>query len=127
MLLDIWKQKSASSRLHIVHIADSESLPMVVEGKRAGMNLTVETCPQYLYFTEDDVPDRSTVHKCKVRFAHVLKIAAGPLLTPTHTGIADIVRRAPPPIHPPSSDSPLYAPRKIERRSGRGSSTETST
>ena len=65
MLLDIWATERPASRLHIVHIADSESLPLVADAKRAGMNLTVETCPQYLYFSEDEVPDGSTAHKCK--------------------------------------------------------------
>ena len=72
LLLDVWKQGGARSRLHIAHLADSESLPMIMEAKRAGMNVTVETCPQYLYFSDDDIPKRSTVHKCKVRVAHAL-------------------------------------------------------
>ena len=72
LLLDVWKKGGARSRLHIAHLADSESLPMIMEAKRAGMNVTVETCPQYLYFSDDDIPKRSTVHKCKVRVAHSL-------------------------------------------------------
>ena len=67
LLLDVWKEKAASSRLHIAHLADAESLPMIIDAKRSGMNVTVETCPQYLYFTEDEIPDRSTLHKCAVR------------------------------------------------------------
>ena len=65
LLLDTWKAQKAKSRLHIVHLADSESLPMLVRAKAAGMNLTVETGPQYLYFAEHEVPRGKTAYKCK--------------------------------------------------------------
>ena len=65
MLLDIWKQKQVSSRLHIVHVADAESLPMISQAKQSGMNVTSETTPHNLYFIDTDVPDGSTAHKCK--------------------------------------------------------------
>ena len=66
LLLDVWEDKGATNRLHIAHLADSESLPLIMDAKRRGLNVTVETCPQYLYFTEDEIPDRSTLHKCAV-------------------------------------------------------------
>ena len=65
MLLDVWQKTAATSRLHIVHLADSGSLDMLNEAKSTGrMNLTVETAPHYLYFSEEDIPMGSTLHKC---------------------------------------------------------------
>ena len=61
-LLEAWG--SASSRLHIVHLSDAISLGAIGEARRAGANVTVETAPHYLYFSEDDIPMGSTLHKC---------------------------------------------------------------
>ncbi len=49
---------------HIVHLADAGCLPMLREARQAGLPLTVETCPHYLTFTAEEIPDGATQYKC---------------------------------------------------------------
>lgn len=50
--------------LHIVHLATAEALPDIRRAKEEGLPLTVETCPHYLHFAAENIPDGSTLHKC---------------------------------------------------------------
>ena len=50
--------------VHIVHLASADALPMIAEARAAGLPLTVETCPHYLYFAAEEIPDRDTRYKC---------------------------------------------------------------
>jgi allantoinase len=52
------------SRVHIVHLAAADALPMIFEAKNAGLPLTVETCPHYLAFAAEEVPDGDPRFKC---------------------------------------------------------------
>ncbi|MDQ3403519.1 MAG: allantoinase AllB [Actinomycetota bacterium] len=47
------------ARAHIVHLSTSDALPSL-----AGSGVTVETCPHYLTFAADEVPDGATEFKC---------------------------------------------------------------
>ena len=47
-------------RLHIVHLSDADMLPELVDAKAAGLPLSVETCPHYLTFAAEDVPEGDT-------------------------------------------------------------------
>jgi allantoinase len=51
-------------RVHIVHLSSSDALPMIVQARAEGLPLTVETCPHYLAFAAEDVPDGDTRYKC---------------------------------------------------------------
>jgi len=51
-------------RVHIVHLSSASSLPMIRMAKAEGLPLTVETCPHYLFFAAEDIPDGSPVFKC---------------------------------------------------------------
>ena len=53
-----------NSPIHIVHLATAAALPMIAAAKAEGLPLTVETCPHYLYFCEDDIEDGQTQFKC---------------------------------------------------------------
>jgi allantoinase len=50
--------------IHIVHLASAETLPMLVEARRRGLPITVETCVQYLWFAAAEIPDGATEYKC---------------------------------------------------------------
>lgn len=50
--------------IHIVHLATAAALPMIQRAKAEGLPLTVETCPHYLYFCDDDIGDGQTQFKC---------------------------------------------------------------
>lgn len=51
-------------RTHVVHLATCAALPTIREAKRAGVSLTVETCPHYLYFHAGQIADGATQFKC---------------------------------------------------------------
>ena len=51
-------------RVHIVHLSSSGALEMIRDAKRAGVRLTVETCPHYLTFAAEEIPDRAVEFKC---------------------------------------------------------------
>src|SRR5262249_19599519 len=36
-------------RVHIVHLSAADALPLLVEARAAGLPITVETCPHYLF------------------------------------------------------------------------------
>ncbi|GAY13372.1 allantoinase AllB [Mycobacterium sp. shizuoka-1] len=47
-------------RAHIVHVSSAAVLPMIADAKRAGLPVTAETCPHYLTFAAEDIPDGAT-------------------------------------------------------------------
>ena len=52
------------ARVHIVHHSSADALPLLAEAKQAGINITAETCPHYLTFAAEEVPDGATEFKC---------------------------------------------------------------
>ncbi|WP_050058385.1 allantoinase AllB [Silvibacterium bohemicum] len=50
--------------LHIVHLASALALDTLREARAEGLPVTIETCPHYLHFAAEDIPDGSTLHKC---------------------------------------------------------------
>lgn len=51
-------------RLHIVHLATAEAIPDLRRARTNGIRVTVETCPHYLHFAAEAIPNGSTLHKC---------------------------------------------------------------
>ncbi len=49
---------------HIVHVASAEALKYIADGKEKGLSLTAETCPHYIYFHAEAIPDSNTLYKC---------------------------------------------------------------
>ncbi|HEX5889186.1 MAG TPA: allantoinase AllB [Pyrinomonadaceae bacterium] len=52
------------TRVHIVHLSSSGALPMLREAQAAGVKITAETCPHYLHFASETIPERATEFKC---------------------------------------------------------------
>lgn len=50
--------------VHIVHLASADTLPLLEKAGAAGLLLTVETCPHYLYFAAEEIPDGDPRFKC---------------------------------------------------------------
>ena len=50
--------------VHIVHLSSADALPMIARARGAGVVLTVETCPHYLYFAAEEIPDGDPRFKC---------------------------------------------------------------
>lgn len=51
-------------RTHIVHLSSADAVPMLQDARQEQLPLTVETCPHYLYFTAEEVPEGDTRYKC---------------------------------------------------------------
>ncbi|CAL5070835.1 unnamed protein product [Urochloa decumbens] len=57
--------RSEGAHIHIVHLSDAKtSLELMKDAKRSGASVTVETCPHYLAFSAEEVPDGDTRFKC---------------------------------------------------------------
>jgi allantoinase len=52
------------ARVHIVHHSSADALPLLAQAKRDGLNITAETCPHYLTFAAEEVPNGATEFKC---------------------------------------------------------------
>lgn len=52
------------ARVHIVHHSSADALPLLAQAKQEGLNITAETCPHYLTFAAEDIPDGATEFKC---------------------------------------------------------------
>jgi allantoinase len=50
--------------VHIVHLSAATSLGIIRDARRRGLPLTVETCPHYLTFAAEEIPDGATEYKC---------------------------------------------------------------
>jgi allantoinase len=50
--------------IHIVHLATPLALPALRKARAAGLKITVETCPHYLWFAAEDISDGATELKC---------------------------------------------------------------
>ncbi len=56
--------RDTGARSHVVHLADGDALPLLRAARVEGVRVTVETCPHYLTFAAEDVPDGDTAFKC---------------------------------------------------------------
>ena len=61
--------------LHIVHISSGRGVAAALEARAQGANLTIETCPHYLFFTEDDMERIGAAAKCSPPSGVPLRIA----------------------------------------------------
>ena len=50
--------------VHVVHLSSATSLRIIRAAKLRGLPLTVETCPHYLTFAAEEIPDGATEYKC---------------------------------------------------------------
>lgn len=51
------------ARVHVLHLASSDALPMLASARADGVRITAETCPHYLSFAAEEVPDGATEFK----------------------------------------------------------------
>jgi allantoinase len=56
--------RDTGGRAHVVHLADAAALPILWRARAEGVAITVETCPHYLTFAAEAVPDGATAFKC---------------------------------------------------------------
>jgi allantoinase len=51
-------------RAHILHLSAADALEPIAKAKARGVRVTVETCPHYLSFAAERIPDGATEFKC---------------------------------------------------------------
>ena len=52
------------TRTHIVHLSAATALPILRRARDQTLPVSAETCPHYLSFASEDVPDGATSYKC---------------------------------------------------------------
>jgi len=50
--------------VHVVHLSAADGLEPLAAARVAGTAVTVETCPHYLTFAAEEIPDGATAYKC---------------------------------------------------------------
>lgn len=56
--------RETGARVHILHLSSARALDLIADAKAEGLPLTVETCPHYLCFAAETIPDASPQFKC---------------------------------------------------------------
>jgi allantoinase len=56
--------QETGARAHVVHLSSSDALATFRRAREARVPLTVETCPHYLTFASEEIPDGATALKC---------------------------------------------------------------
>lgn len=56
--------REAGAKLHIVHVSSGRGVALAAEARAHGADVSIETCPHYLFFTEEDVERLGAVAKC---------------------------------------------------------------
>lgn len=50
--------------VHVVHLSSATSIEIINAARSRGLPLSVETCPHYLTFAAEEIPDGATEYKC---------------------------------------------------------------
>lgn len=56
--------REAGAKLHIVHVSSGRGVALAAEARTQGTDVSIETCPHYLFFTDDDVERLGAIAKC---------------------------------------------------------------
>jgi allantoinase len=56
--------REARCKLHVVHISSGRGVAAALDARARGTDISIETCPHYLFFTEDDLLKIGAVLKC---------------------------------------------------------------
>lgn len=56
--------RSTGARIHVVHVSAAESVRLLAVARTRGARISGETCPHYLGFAAEDIPDGATAFKC---------------------------------------------------------------
>lgn len=56
--------RETGARVHVLHLSSARALDLIADARAEGLRLTVETCPHYLCFAAETVPDGAPEFKC---------------------------------------------------------------
>ncbi len=54
----------ARAKLHIVHVSSGRGVALAAQARAQGVDVSIETCPHYLFFTEEDLERLGAIAKC---------------------------------------------------------------
>jgi len=60
----IEQSRATGCRIHILHVSSSDALPQIRQAEAEGVRISAETCPHYLTFTSEEIPEGATQYKC---------------------------------------------------------------
>lgn len=52
------------ARVHVVHVSSSDAIAILLQAKKDALAVSAETCPHYLTFAAEEIPDGATEFKC---------------------------------------------------------------
>ncbi len=81
--------REAGAKLHIVHVSSGRGVALAAEARAQGTDVSIETCPHYLFFIDEDVERLGAVAKCAPPLRAASEQAA--LWTQLLAGAVDIV------------------------------------
>lgn len=56
--------RETGARVHILHLSSARALDLIADARAEGLPVTVETCPHYLSFSAEKIPDAAPQFKC---------------------------------------------------------------
>ena len=56
--------RETGARIHVVHVAAAGAIPILRRARAEGLSVSAETCPHYLVFNAEWIPDGETAFKC---------------------------------------------------------------
>jgi allantoinase len=62
LMIDLCRKHGGA--VHIVHVSSANALQLIDDAKSKGLPVTAETCPHYVFFSAEDIPDGKTIYKC---------------------------------------------------------------
>ena len=57
--------RASRVRAHILHLSSSDALTPLYHARASRLPISVETCPHYLTFVADEIPDGATAFRCE--------------------------------------------------------------
>ncbi|MCA9742414.1 allantoinase AllB [candidate division KSB1 bacterium] len=93
--------RETQTHIHIVHLSSADTIPALREARQAGVPLTIETCPHYLFFAAEQIRDGDTRFKClpPIREQENREL----LWQALHEGVIDFVASDHAPVERPAS------------------------
>ena len=62
--------RETRAKLHIVHVSSGSGVARAAEARASGVDVSIETCPHYLFFTEEDLELIGVAVKCAPPLRH---------------------------------------------------------
>lgn len=56
--------RETGCRVHVLHLSSARALGVLADARAEGLPVTVETCPHYLCFAAERIPDAAPEYKC---------------------------------------------------------------